>query len=235
MKGRLRDMTVADLIQHSCQARESTHLVIRSHGEEANIYFEDGEIAHATLNGDQGEEVVYQILSWEDGEFSLERGVKAPVASIDRAWTSLLLEGAKRIDEEKLTDEMEAKDMAAAKKKGEILNETLASLLEQSTDLEGAAVVGTDGLVYSIIANGKVDDEMVGAVAAAVLGSSKRSSTQLNRGEFNLTLIQGDKGNIIVKPLNEETLIVALTPDDVNLGMAFAETRSAGDALVEVL
>jgi predicted regulator of Ras-like GTPase activity (Roadblock/LC7/MglB family) len=64
---------------------------------------------------------------------------------------------------------------------------------------------------------------------------SKRSVGQLKRGSFKQTLIQGDDGNIIVASLNDETLLVGLTAQNVNLGMAFAEVRTMVSRLNEVL
>jgi predicted regulator of Ras-like GTPase activity (Roadblock/LC7/MglB family) len=76
---------------------------------------------------------------------------------------------------------------------------------------------------------------MVGASSAAVLGLSKRSVGQLKRGDFKQTLIQGDDGNIIVAGVNSETLLIGLTPTNINLGMAFAEVRTMQERLQEIL
>ncbi len=123
-----------------------------------------------------------------------------------------------------------------AKKTGEILAEHLNQLLEQSSDIEGAAVVGIDGLVYSAnMPYRDMDEDLTGAVAAAVYALSARSVKQLKRGDLTRTLIQGDDGNIIVTVINKQTLFVGLTAKDVNLGMAFAEARTISAKLAEVL
>jgi len=123
-----------------------------------------------------------------------------------------------------------------AKKKSEILADTLVELLEESADIDGAAVVGTDGLVYSAnVPQRALDENMVGASSAAILGLSKRSIDQLKRGTFKQTLIQGDDGNIIVADLSSDTLFVGLTAQNVNLGMAFAETRTIVERLRTIL
>ncbi len=123
-----------------------------------------------------------------------------------------------------------------AKKTGEILAEHLSKLLEQSSDIEGAAVVGVDGLVYSAnMPYRDMDEDLTGAVAAAVYALSARSVKQLKRGELSRTLIQGDDGNIIVTVIDKHTLFVGLTSKDVNLGMAFAEARTISSKLAEVL
>lgn len=243
MQGNLKDMTVADLIQHNCQDHKTATLHINHKGQQATLFFQDGAVLHAALGKLQGEEVVYQILDWQDGQFSLEEMEPdtAPASTISRSWSGLLLEGARRLDEENHSSNINStlstqEEQPMAKKKSEILADTLAELLQESSDIDGAAIVGTDGLVYSAnVPQRALDENMVGASSAAILGLSKRSAEQLKRGSFKQTLIQADDGNIIVAGLNDETLFVGLTPTNVNLGMAFAETRMMADRLRNIL
>ncbi len=239
IQGNLSLMTISDLIQHTCQDRSTAELKIMHQNQTALLYFQDGNIVHAQKDGLIGEKVVYEILKWDDGEFSLDKIVKTPAKTIERSWSSLLLEGARRLDEDEKNSNkqkfLEDKSMAT-KKKSELLAETLADVIDNSTDIEGAAVVGIDGLVYSVNAPvGHLDDTLIGAVAAAALGLSKRSVEQLSRGTFTQSLIQADRGNIVVSQINPETLFIALTSHGVNLGMVFAETRKSVATLREIL
>jgi predicted regulator of Ras-like GTPase activity (Roadblock/LC7/MglB family) len=153
------------------------------------------------------------------------------------------LEGARRLDEKKQEQAFEPnlsaksqEEPRMAQKRSEILANALAELLSESSDIHGVAIVGVDGLVYSAnVPQKDLDETMVGATSASVLGLSKRSVGQLKRGSFKQTLIQGDDGNIIVASLNDETLLVGLTAQNVNLGMAFAEVRTMVSRLNEVL
>ncbi|MCA9935201.1 MAG: DUF4388 domain-containing protein [Anaerolineales bacterium] len=243
LQGDLREMSVADLIQHYGQDQKSAHITIKHNGQQASLYFQGGRVAHAELDEEQGEEVVYRILLWEAGTFSLEAGVEPPAITIERSWSGLLLEGARRLDEESLIETKEVNQTVkkehkpmAAKRKSDMLAEALQELLEQSADIDGAAVVGIDGLVYSAnVPSRSMDEDLVGAAAATVLGLSKRSIQQLKRGNFTRTLMQGDDGNLIVSEASEDTLLVALTPKNVNLGMAFAEVRDILERLRDIL
>lgn len=241
MQGNLHDMAVADLIQHNCQERKTARLTIEHQNQQAVLFFNEGAVQHATLGNTRGEEVVYEILAWQDGRFTLEAGISPPAISIHRNWPALLLEGARRLDEKKHSSTTQTQitnpeEKPMAKKKSEILADTLAELLQESSDIEGAAIVGTDGLVYSAnVPQRALDENMVGASSAAILGLSRRSADQLKRGSFKQTLVQGDDGNIIVAGLNDETLFVGLTPSNVNLGMAFAETRAMIAKLRDIL
>ena len=265
LQGNLRDMAVADLIQQYGQDEKTAVLHITHGNEEATLYFHEGTVAHAELDDEDGEEVVYHVLGWEDGAFSLEMDVSPPTTSITRGWSGLLLEGARRLDEadqeaeilaaekameeqitaqeaanqevvaEKAAQKPKVKKMAR-KRKSDLLADVLSELLQESADIVGAGVIGTDGLVYSANVPFKgMEEDMVGASAAAAYGLSKRGVQQLHRGEFTRTLIQGSEGNIIIIGLNAETLLVVLTPDAINLGMAFAEVRDAATQLQEIL
>ncbi len=237
MQGNLKDMAVADLIQHTCQDRKTARLLIDRDGKTATLYFKEGVVIHATLDDLQGEEVVYCVLGWEEGRFTMETAAPPPMVSITRAWPGLLLEGARRLDESNNFDvSIKEEKPMATKKTSELIADVLSDLLANSADMEGAAVVGTDGLVYSVnVPAGKVDETLVGAVAAAAHGLSKRSAEQLRRGNFVQTLVQGDKGNIMITSLNPQTIFVGLTPANVNLGMAFAESRQVAAKLRDLL
>lgn len=240
MQGKLRDMHPADLIQHACIDRKQARLVLKHKGESAEIFFEDGQIVHAVLGNLIGKEVVFRVLNWQDGTFEMTNNIAAPQHSIHENWTEILLEGARLHDEAQVdtepTPETQEEKPMATKKKSEMLAEALENLLTESSDINGAAIVGIDGLVYSANVPQKgLDEAMVGASSAAILGLSKRSVQQLSRGTFKQTLVQGDDGNIIVASINSEVLFVGLTPANVNLGMAFAEVRSIVKELQEIL
>ena len=245
VKGTLRSMSLPSIVQVNCTERVQARLRVRRRGKEANLFFADGNIVHAEMDSMEGEEVVYELLGWEDGEFELEPGVPPPRQTITTGWSGLLLEGMRRLDEQEATSEdvvlpeIEREKeviIMAPKKRSERIAEALKELLEGSSDIEGGALVGIDGLVLS--ANVPVqglDETLVGAAAAAVFGLSRRSVEQLGRGEFLQTLIQGEDGNIIVTVVDPQNVFVGITPSNINLGMAFFEARQVAQKLAQIL
>lgn len=234
MQGSLRDMDVATLIQHNCQDRKTAQLEVTQDDKMAALFFKEGNVVYATMDEFEGEAVIYQIISWHEGSFSLELNVEPPDQNITRSWSSLLLEAARQLDEsnQELTDLEFSPDEAPSQ-----LHETLTEAMSQSADVQGAAVVGTDGIIYAAILPEQhgLDETLVGAISAAVYGLAKRSVTQLKRGNFKQILIQGQDGYVIVTGLNADTLLVGLTHSSVNLGMAFAEIRDITSHLKTVL
>jgi hypothetical protein len=99
VQGNLKDIGLSSLISVNCNEMNKAHLLVRRQDEQASIYFEDGNIVHASMNNLEGEDVLYKLLHWEDGDFTLEQGVAAPKQTVKKAWSGILLEGMRRIDE----------------------------------------------------------------------------------------------------------------------------------------
>lgn len=100
IEGDLREIDLTSVIQVICTERRRAGLVVRRRGEEGVIFFDDGEIVHATLGPLEGEEAVFQLLAWKDGSFRMTDRVLSPSRTVRRGWNHLLLEGLSKIDEE---------------------------------------------------------------------------------------------------------------------------------------
>jgi len=203
MQGQLRDMGVAELIQHTCQDAKTARLALDSGGKQAVIYFEGGEVVHAAQGELQGEPVIYAVLNWGEGSFALEPGVEAPARTIHRSYAGLLLEGAKRIDE----GEVEAAGLdlagsafveatagrAPAGEGG--MSETMQALARIEGVL-GAVRVAEDGVVLEQALEG--DPEKEGAVAAFVGAAAIQAGESLSLGAFKRATVSLAAGSLLV-------------------------------------
>lgn len=240
IKGNLQDINVADLIQLNCQAGYRARLSAKSGGEELALYFDGGEVVHAQGGALQGEEAVYRLLTWDTGTFEVEQGVEPPARTIGVPWSALVMEGMRRLDEGRLqrarsTEGKESTVMAEPQKRSERLAEALRRIVDNSTDIEGVAVISGDGLIIAAELPARMDRSRVGAVAAAILSLSGRSVGQLERGELLQTLVQGTAGNVVITHAGGRAALVALTGKDVNLGMVFLEAREGAQAVAGIL
>ncbi len=100
VQGNLKDMSLTSLISINCNEMNQSRLSIKYQGQEATLFFEDGNIVHSALDSQEGDEVIYTLLTWEEGVFELEQGVPPPRHTVTAGWSGLLLEGMRRIDEE---------------------------------------------------------------------------------------------------------------------------------------
>jgi predicted regulator of Ras-like GTPase activity (Roadblock/LC7/MglB family) len=167
MKGNLRDMGIADLIQHNCQDRKTAQVSIQHSGRQAVLFFKDGNVVHASLDDKTGEEVVYEILQWEEGMFDMESDVNPPVQTIDRNWSSLLLEGARRLDESKTEIGLFPSDTDGNQEVNSMATNFEGILKEMGGEVTGyiaSVLAGMDGInLASHARSAKVDTESLSA------------------------------------------------------------------------
>ncbi len=286
VKGSLDEISLVDLIQFNCQIGVSSCLTVKHDSGVAELYFAEGTVVHTALGSRTGKEIFYEILGWENGEFSLERDVEPPTRTITTHWSDLLLGGLHRLDEnnglEQPADEaalpelddlpedlgelfgldrteeslLEEKDNLAMldepepvhekpihkqenkimKKRSEILADHLQTLLTASSDVNGAVIVGRDGLVMaSNITMGGHDATRVGAEGAALLGLSSRTLETLKCGDFEIAILQGKDGWIIASAAGSKAMVMGLTSANVNMGMALLEMRDIALDVAETL
>ena len=97
--GQLSDMAVVDLIQTIEISRKSGVIHFISEGRRAAIYFRNGKVIDAELGRLQGEDAVYRLLIWTDGEFEVEFKNIRRKDVVDQSSQGLLMEGMRRLDE----------------------------------------------------------------------------------------------------------------------------------------
>jgi hypothetical protein len=99
IEGNLRDMSLPNLVQILCLEQRQVGLTLKRQSESGAIYFDCGDIVHATVGALEGEDAVYQMLSWPEGSFRVGDELTAPRRTINARWDQLMMEGARRLDE----------------------------------------------------------------------------------------------------------------------------------------
>jgi len=122
-----------------------------------------------------------------------------------------------------------------AKSISDHLNEILSSLEKNVPHVEATAVVSTDGLVIASRLPKDVEEDRIGAMAAAILTISKRSGKELERGDMERVLIDGTGGYLMISSIGDDAVLVALVEKNVRLGMLFYEIKKSLPKLVEIL
>ena len=221
MQGDLQDMAVADLIQHYCQDHKTARLTIDHKNQYATLFFHEGAVQHATLDDLEGEEAVYEILMWQEGEFSLEMRVGPPSVTITRSWSGLLLEGARRLDEIQNLSTTEPKK--ESNKMADIQN-TLSEIME----IDGAVAVAladwNSGMTLGTDSKGKFNIDVAAAgntnVVRAKLDVMK--DLKIKGGIEDILITLSDQYHLI-RPLSSNPdlfLYLALSRSQANLGLA---------------
>jgi CheY-like chemotaxis protein len=99
VSGSLDDMNFTDLIQILCAGGKSVRIALVQDGTEAEVYLRDGEIVHAAAGDLLGERAFYELMRWKSGEFATSHCTEYPEQSVHESAMSLLMEGARLVDE----------------------------------------------------------------------------------------------------------------------------------------
>ena len=99
VKGRLKDMSLVDVVQIFNAERRTVAVHLGSEMGYGRVYLKEGEIVHAAYREFTGVEALYQLLAWKDGEFEVEPDAASPETTINASAEALLLEGLRRLDE----------------------------------------------------------------------------------------------------------------------------------------
>lgn len=99
LTGELSDLSLAELIEFFCNQRKTGRLkVIYSIGP-GYFYLQSGSVVHARIGILRGIEAVYYALTLPNASFTFSPAFEAPEQTINQPWTSVVLEGLRRMDE----------------------------------------------------------------------------------------------------------------------------------------
>jgi hypothetical protein len=99
LTGQLSDLSLAELIEFFCNQRKTGRLkVIYSVGP-GYFYLQSGSVVHARIGVLRGIEAVYYALTLPNASFTFSPAFDAPEQTINQPWTSVVLEGLRRMDE----------------------------------------------------------------------------------------------------------------------------------------
>ena len=99
LTGELSDLSLAELIEFFCNQRKTGRLkVIYSIGP-GYFYLQSGSVVHARIGVLRGIDAVYYALTLPNASFTFSPAFEAPEHTINQPWTSVVLEGLRRMDE----------------------------------------------------------------------------------------------------------------------------------------
>lgn len=98
--GVLRRVGLQDVLQMECLARNSSLLKISAGNVQGAIYVKDGQIIHAQCGHRTGEDAFNHLLGLSGGEFDVKPFSAPPAQSITGSWEFLLMEAARKRDEQ---------------------------------------------------------------------------------------------------------------------------------------
>jgi CheY-like chemotaxis protein len=99
IQGRLEELNIADLMQSLEMGQKSCQLTVRRGMQQCEMFFVSGQCRHAQLGELIGEEAVFPVVQWTEGEFEIDFTSTTETSTITRGTTGLLMEAMRLMDE----------------------------------------------------------------------------------------------------------------------------------------
>jgi uncharacterized protein len=117
----------------------------------------------------------------------------------------------------------------------ERLATALNDLMDESQDIQAAALVSLDGFTMASALPEGMHEDRVGAMSAAILGLGERAATELGRGQLSQVFIEGDDGYVMLIAAGDRAVLTCLAGIEAKLGLVLYDMRGAADRIAEVL
>jgi CheY-like chemotaxis protein len=101
IQGRLEEMSMTDLLQSLEMGQKSCRLRVRHNGEQGELFFTSGQCRDAQIGSIQGDEAVYRVILWSEGDFEIDFNAASASTrtTTTRGTTGLLMEAMRLMDE----------------------------------------------------------------------------------------------------------------------------------------
>ncbi len=263
LSGNLAKLNFSDIIEATCLKAKSCQLIVRNAVGEGTIFFSQGEPHHAQMGNMEGQDAVYRLIQSikkEGGVFTVDFDIKIPSRTISKSWREIAdyndnnsgnnnnsnhnnLVNISRgfpVEEpkEKEAEEDEPEDEITefkSKSRGKNVTQLLKELQKKSSEIQGTAIVSTEGLVISSVLKGNFEEEHLAAISAIVLSLGERIVIELKRGDLEQVYVKGKKGYVLITQCTVESLLVVIASSLVKLGMIFLDTKRTAENIGELL
>lgn len=117
----------------------------------------------------------------------------------------------------------------------ERVNEALRGLRASTPEIIGSALINMEGFIISSVVPSEVDEELVGGMAASLVGVGERISKDLMRADMEQVYVRSPKGYIILNAISDDTAVVLLVTREAKLGLIFLELKRLIGELTRVM
>ncbi|HEY6046335.1 MAG TPA: DUF4388 domain-containing protein [Pyrinomonadaceae bacterium] len=97
--GELSDLSLGELIEFFCNQRKTGRLEVVYPVGPGHFYLKSGAVVHAEFGELRGIEAIYFALTQANASFTFSTAFEPPEQTINQPWTSVVLEGLRRMDQ----------------------------------------------------------------------------------------------------------------------------------------
>lgn len=117
----------------------------------------------------------------------------------------------------------------------ERLAQALNQLMEDSQEIQAAALVSLDGFTMASALPEGMQEDRVGAMSAAILGLGERAAAELGRGQLSQVFIEGEGGYVLLIAAGGRAVLTCLADMDAKLGLVLYDMKAAAESIGEIL
>jgi CheY-like chemotaxis protein len=111
LRGNLSQMNVIDLVQSLEMGRKSCLLTMTNRDEKCEMYFTQGQVNHASYGSTVGDDAVFKVLRWTEGNFEINFDAKTSQQTTTLNTQGMLMEGLRLLDEAQRDSAAEGEDV----------------------------------------------------------------------------------------------------------------------------
>jgi predicted regulator of Ras-like GTPase activity (Roadblock/LC7/MglB family) len=106
------------------------------------------------------------------------------------------------------------------------LVERLQALQSSTPEIEGAAIVSSDGLSIASVLSSGIEEDRVAAMSAAMLSLGERIAGELGRGALEQVYIKGSEGYALLTAAGNDSVLTIMAKGEARLGLLLLELRN---------
>jgi len=108
----------------------------------------------------------------------------------------------------------------------------LSDLNKTSAHIEASAIISADGLVIAAALPHDMNEDSIGAMSAALLSVSNRSSRELVNGALEQIVVKNTQGYILVTQAGKEAALTVITKSHAGLDQIISEANYSAEKII---
>jgi hypothetical protein len=119
--------------------------------------------------------------------------------------------------------------------RGSRITDALRTLRTSTPEILGAVVVNMEGIVIASLLPQEVDEELIGGMAASLLGVGERICADLMGSKMEQVYARSPKGYVVLNAVSPEAAVVLLVTREAKLGLIFLELKRVAVELARLI
>lgn len=111
----------------------------------------------------------------------------------------------------------------------------LNDLMDDSLDIQAAALVSLDGFTMASALPDNMHEDRVGAMSAAILGLGERAAAELGKGQLSQVFIEGEDGYVMLIAAGDRAVLTCLADREAKLGLVLYDMRASAEKIADIL